>query len=55
MMNIVVTDQLYSAFGWDREGIQMIETMSETGAEPIRSLGHDGPHAALALGTPERA
>ncbi|MNI04461.1 Glutamate synthase [NADPH] large chain [compost metagenome] len=44
---LVVTDPVYSAFGWDREGIQMIETMSETGAEPIRSLGHDGPHAAL--------
>lgn len=44
---VAVTDQLYSAFGWDREGIQMIETMSETGAEPIRSLGHDGPHAAI--------
>ncbi|MDT2236172.1 glutamate synthase central domain-containing protein [Paenibacillus larvae] len=25
----------------------MIETMSETGAEPIRSLGHDGPLAAI--------
>ncbi|GFZ95723.1 glutamate synthase [Paenibacillus marchantiophytorum] len=46
--NIVATDQLYSAFGWDRDGIQHIETMSETGAEPIRSLGHDSPHAALA-------
>ncbi|MDB5055162.1 MAG: glutamate synthase [Bacilli bacterium] len=43
----LITDSLYSAFGWDREGIQMIETMSETGAEPIRSLGHDGPHAAI--------
>ncbi|WP_223192703.1 glutamate synthase-related protein [Paenibacillus sedimenti] len=46
--NIVATDQLYSAFGWDRDGIQHIETMSETGAEPIRSLGHDSPHAAIA-------
>ncbi|MFH5187063.1 glutamate synthase-related protein [Paenibacillus sp. TAB 01] len=44
---ITVTDALYSAFGWDREGIQQIETMSETGAEPIRSLGHDGPHACI--------
>jgi glutamate synthase (NADPH/NADH) large chain len=44
---LAVTDPIYSAFGWDREGIQMIETMSETGAEPIRSLGHDGPHAAI--------
>lgn len=37
----------YSAFGWDRDGIQMIESMAETGAEPIRSLGYDGPLAAL--------
>jgi glutamate synthase (NADPH/NADH) large chain len=42
-----VTDSLYSAAGWDREGIQMIESTAETGAEPIRSLGHDGPHAAI--------
>ncbi|WJH37362.1 glutamate synthase-related protein [Paenibacillus sp. CC-CFT747] len=42
-----VNDALYSANGWDREGIQQIESMSETGAEPIRSLGHDGPHAAI--------
>lgn len=45
--DVTATDALYSAFGWDREGIQMIETMSETGAEPIRSLGHDGPHACI--------
>lgn len=42
-----VTDSVYSAFGWDRDGIQMIESTAETGAEPIRSLGHDSPHAAL--------
>ncbi|MEK8133051.1 glutamate synthase-related protein [Paenibacillus filicis] len=46
--DIVLSDALYSAFGWDRDGIQMIETTAETGAEPIRSLGHDSPHAALA-------
>ncbi|WP_040949656.1 glutamate synthase-related protein [Gorillibacterium massiliense] len=40
-------DALYSAFGWDREGIQMIESMAESGAEPIRSLGYDGPLAAI--------
>lgn len=44
---LTITDSLYSSFGWDREGIQMIEAMSETGAEPIRSLGHDGPLAAI--------
>ncbi|MCI3923754.1 glutamate synthase-related protein [Paenibacillus sp. TRM 82003] len=45
--DVEVTDALYSAAGWDREGIQMIETMSEIGAEPIRSLGYDGPLAAI--------
>lgn len=40
-------DNWYSSFGWDREGIQMIESMADTGAEPIRSLGYDGPLAAL--------
>ncbi|MBD1379668.1 glutamate synthase-related protein [Metabacillus arenae] len=37
----------YSAFGWDREHIQLLEQMAEKGAEPIRSLGHDGPLAAI--------
>jgi len=41
------TDNVYSAFGWDRDSIQMIETMAQTGAEPIRSLGHDAPHACI--------
>jgi glutamate synthase (NADPH/NADH) large chain len=44
---VTPTDPIYSAFGWDRDGIAMIETMAETGAEPIRSLGHDSPHAAI--------
>jgi len=37
----------YSAFGWDREQIQLIEQMASNGVEPIRSLGHDGPLGAL--------
>ena len=37
----------YAAFGWDREHIQLIEQMAEKGAEPIRSLGHDAPLAAI--------
>ncbi|MGE5702974.1 MAG: glutamate synthase-related protein [Clostridia bacterium] len=41
------TSAFYSAFGWDREQIQLIEQMASNGAEPIRSLGHDGPLAAL--------
>ncbi|MCS1352773.1 glutamate synthase-related protein [Mechercharimyces sp. CAU 1602] len=42
------TDQAYAAFGWDREHIQMVEQMADTGSDPIRSLGHDGPLACLA-------
>ncbi|WP_181557220.1 glutamate synthase-related protein [Thermaerobacillus caldiproteolyticus] len=37
----------YAAFGWDREHIQLLEQMAEKGAEPIRSLGHDAPLAAI--------
>lgn len=41
------TSAFYSAFGWDREQIQLIEQMAVSGNEQIRSLGHDGPLAAL--------
>jgi glutamate synthase (NADPH) large chain len=41
----------YKAFGWEREHVQLVEQMAEKGAEPIRSLGHDAPLAAL---NPER-
>ena len=41
----------YKAFGWEKEHIQLLEQMAEKGAEPIRSLGHDAPLAAL---NPER-
>lgn len=42
-----VNTQLLAAFGWDREHIQVLEQMAEKGVEPIRSLGHDVPLAAL--------
>lgn len=41
------TSSIYSAFGWDREQVQLVEQMASNGAEPIRSLGHDGPLGAL--------
>ncbi len=41
----------YKAFGWERDHIQLIEQMAAKGVEPIRSLGHDAPLAAL---NPER-
>ena len=37
----------YKAMGWEREHVQFIEQMAEKGVEPIRSLGHDAPLAAL--------
>lgn len=37
----------YKAFGWERDHVQLIEQMAEKGVEPIRSLGHDSPLAAL--------
>ncbi|WP_078549834.1 glutamate synthase-related protein [Litchfieldia alkalitelluris] len=40
----------YAAFGWDREHIQLLEQMAQNGAEPIRSLGHDAPLAAIDTG-----
>lgn len=55
--NITLTKQSkihnghYKAMGWEREHIQLIEQMAERGVEPIRSLGHDSPLAAL---NPER-
>jgi glutamate synthase (NADPH/NADH) large chain len=45
---VTPTDNWYSAFGWDRDQIQLAEQMASNGAEPVRSLGHDGPLAALA-------
>ncbi|MBO9130955.1 glutamate synthase-related protein [Bacillus sp. 165] len=42
-----VETRQYVAFGWGRENIQLLEQMAEKGAEPIRSLGHDAPLAAL--------
>ncbi|UOY91820.1 glutamate synthase-related protein [Ectobacillus sp. JY-23] len=44
---VQIEERQYAAFGWDREHIQLLEQMAEKGAEPIRSLGHDAPLAAL--------
>ncbi|WP_409297064.1 glutamate synthase-related protein [Peribacillus sp. SCS-26] len=42
---------MYKSFGWERDHVQLVEQMAEKGAEPIRSLGHDAPLAAV---NPER-
>ncbi|SFI57957.1 glutamate synthase-related protein [Thermoflavimicrobium dichotomicum] len=46
-VDVPVTDAQYAAFGWDREYVQMVEQMAQVGVDPIRSLGYDGPLAAL--------
>ena len=37
-----------AAFGWDVEDVRVMEHQASNGAEPIRSLGFDGPLAVLA-------
>ena len=36
-----------AAFGWREDDIKMMDFEIQTGAEPIKSLGYDGPLAAL--------
>ncbi|PGB02134.1 glutamate synthase-related protein [Bacillus toyonensis] len=45
--SVQVETKQYVSFGWDREHIQLLEQMATKGVEPIRSLGHDSPLAAL--------
>ena len=44
-------DRWLAAFGWGREDREWVQSLAQTGHEPIGSLGYDGPLAALA---PER-
>jgi len=46
-----VADGILAGFGWQREDIKLVQQMASNGAEPIGSLGYDGPLAAL---SPER-
>jgi len=40
--------RLLSAMGWSGEDLQLIQAIAGSGAEPIGSLGYDGPLACLA-------
>ncbi len=40
--------RLLSAMGWSGEDLQLIQSIAGSGAEPIGSLGYDGPLACLA-------
>jgi glutamate synthase (NADPH/NADH) large chain len=48
---VKVTDVVLGGFGWQRDDMKLIQQMASNGAEPIGSLGYDGPLAAL---SPER-
>ena len=42
---IKVEDRVLGGFGWQREDMKLVQQMANTGAEPIGSLGYDGPLA----------
>ena len=48
---VKVSDQVLAGFGWNRDDAKLVQQMASNGAEPIGSLGYDGPLAAL---SPER-
>ncbi|HVC05982.1 MAG TPA: glutamate synthase-related protein [Solirubrobacterales bacterium] len=48
---VKVADPILAGFGWQRDDVKLVQQMASNGAEPIGSLGYDGPLAAL---SPER-
>ncbi len=44
---VKVEENVLGGFGWQREDSKLVTQMASTGAEPIGSLGYDGPLAAL--------
>jgi glutamate synthase (NADPH) large chain len=48
---VKVSDRVTAGFGWQRDDVKLVQQMASNGAEPIGSLGYDGPLAAL---SPER-
>jgi glutamate synthase (NADPH/NADH) large chain len=48
---VKVSERVLAGMGWQREDTKLVQQMASNGAEPIGSLGYDGPLAAL---SPER-
>jgi glutamate synthase (NADPH) large chain len=44
---VKVPDRVLGGFGWQREDMRLVQQLAATGAEPIGSLGYDGPLACL--------
>src|SRR5881394_1114941 len=48
---VKVADRILAGLGWQRDDVKLVQQMASNGAEPVGSLGYDGPLAAL---SPER-
>jgi glutamate synthase (NADPH/NADH) large chain len=48
---VKVEERVLAGMGWQREDTKLVQQMATNGAEPIGSLGYDGPLASL---SPER-
>src|ERR1044072_6540331 len=48
---VKVADRILAGFGWQRDDVKLVQQMASNGADPVGSLGYDGPLAAL---SPER-
>lgn len=48
---VKVSETVLAGFGWQRDDMKLVQQMAASGAEPVGSLGYDGPLAAL---SPER-
>jgi len=48
-------ERLLAALGWETSDLDLIDHQASTGAEPIRSLGFDGPLAVLSQERPNLA
>ena len=44
---VKVEDKVLAGMGWQREDTKLVQQMASNGAEPIGSLGYDGPLASL--------
>ncbi|HEU4904537.1 MAG TPA: glutamate synthase central domain-containing protein, partial [Solirubrobacterales bacterium] len=44
---VKVEDRILAGFGWQRDDVKLVQQMASNGAEPVGSLGYDGPLAAL--------
>ena len=46
---VKVSEGVLAGMGWQREDTKLVQQMASNGAEPIGSLGYDGPLAALSV------